>query len=178
MRTESELLPEEPIEKSTWGAGPWQTEPDRVEWEHAGLPCLARRNPHSGNWCGYAAVPPGHPFHGLKYNGDSADDGFSATPAGQVDVHGGLTYSGFCDGHICHVPKPGAPANVFWFGFDCGHSCDFAPGYAARYPDFFTNAQRREEVYRDLAYVTAEINQLAEQLVAVALKPRRAIELD
>lgn len=87
-------------DKSDWGAGPWQDEPDRVEWDHAGLPCLAARSPTGGNWCGYAAVPPGHPLHGQDYN------------AVDVDVHGGLTYADRCGGHICHVPKPGEPEDV------------------------------------------------------------------
>src|SRR5437667_10881267 len=97
------------IDKTTWGDGPWLTEPDRIEWDHAGLPCLALRN-HHGTWCGYADVAPGHPWHG-KSNDDIAD----------LDVHGGLTYANACqhreDGvmGICHVPKPGEPDDGWWF---------------------------------------------------------------
>lgn len=40
-----------PIDKSAWGPGPWQDEPDRVEWEHAGLPCLMVRSRDLGQWC-------------------------------------------------------------------------------------------------------------------------------
>ncbi len=29
------------LPKPAWGPGPWQAEPDRVEWTHAALPCLA-----------------------------------------------------------------------------------------------------------------------------------------
>jgi hypothetical protein len=34
------------IDKSSWGNGPWQTEPDKAQWqdEETGLPCLAVRN--------------------------------------------------------------------------------------------------------------------------------------
>ncbi len=146
----------EPIDKSTWGDGPWQTEPDRVEWEHAGVPCLVRRN-QLGIWCGYAAVPPGHPSHGHDYND---------VP---VEVHGGLTYGDRCFGEICHVPKPGEPDDVFWFGFDCGHGFDFAPGMFARErrlgaPSVLWDAT----VYRTLDYVQTETNRLAEQLAALA----------
>lgn len=150
----TESLHREPIDKSTWGDGPWQTEPDRVEWDHAGLPCLALRN-HWGNWCGYAAVPPGHPLHGQDY--DSVD----------VDVHGSLTYADRCDGPICHVPKPGEPDDVWWFGFDCGHCFDVMPAMDARAlarheaPLHFPNAS-----YKTLDYVQAETNRLAEQLAA------------
>lgn len=151
------------IDKSTWGAGPWTEEPDRAEWKHAGLPCLALRNRH-GSWCGYVAVPPGHPLHGTDY--DAVD----------VDVHGGLTYAAKCDGHICHVPQPGEPDDVWWLGFDCGHAGDFIPGIAASLREigfkepydhvaavgassFFVDA------YRTLDYVRTETNRLAEQLV-------------
>jgi len=168
-----------PIDKSTWGDGPWQTEPDRVEWRHAGLPCLAHRGP-MGNWCGYAAVPPGHPLHGTAY------------PDADVSVHGGLTYSDRCSGAICHVPNPGEPDDVWWFGWDCGHAWDFSPALAAqiRGANFFALPFLLEpydhaaamaadpssptwpwrEIYRTLDYVQAETNRLAEQLAAV-VKP-------
>src|SRR5688572_11433893 len=116
----AETIERKPVDKSEWGDGPWQTEPDRVEFEHAGLPCLMSRHPTLGHWCGYVAVPPGHPMHGKEY--DSVE----------VDVHGGLTYGSACRGHICHVPKPGEPDDVFWFGFDCGHAGDYGP-YHAKY---------------------------------------------
>ena len=152
----AEQIDRAPIDKSTWGDGPWQTEPDRVEWVHAGLPCLALRN-RLGNWCGYAAVPPGHALHGKHY--DDVD----------VDAHGGLTYSDGCDGaRICHVPAPGEPADVWWFGFDCAHLGDISPGMDAyarlrgRPPLRFT-----EDSYKDLAYVQAETNSLAKQLAEV-----------
>ncbi len=167
------------IDKSTWGEGPWQTEPDRVEWEHAGLPCLALRSEFSGNWCGYAAVPPGHPLHGAEYD-DVA-----------VDVHGGPTYSAQCQGDICHVPKPGQPDDVWWIGFDCHHAFDFAPAYHVRmrkhglkiHPDVdydhaavlqFLDAHPERwdlSVYRTVDYVQAETNRLAEQLAALASQP-------
>jgi len=149
-------LKTEPIDKSTWGDGPWQTEPDRVEFEHAGLPCLLVRN-RTGNWCGYAAVPPGHPYHGADY---SVPD---------VSVHGGLTYANACAGQICHAPKPGEPDDVYWFGFDCAHFMDLVPGFAhlfAGMPELSTLGVG--DVYRDVAYVTEETKRLAEQLAARA----------
>ncbi len=146
------MLTEHKIDKSTWGEGAWQSEPDRKEWRDAatGLPCLAHRNEHGGNWCGYVAVPPGHPAHGKGY--DDID----------VEVHGGLTYSGACSGHICHVPKAGEPDDVWWVGFDCHHAWDFAPAYAARHPTF----RAPEDTYRTLTYVEAECKRLAAQLHA------------
>ena len=61
----------QPIDKSTWGDGPWQQEPDRVEFRHPGLPCLLVRHPRLGVWCGYAAVPPGHALYGKPYDDDA-----------------------------------------------------------------------------------------------------------
>lgn len=136
------------MDKTEFGPGPWQDEPDRVEFEHAGLPCLMRRNP-SGAWCGYAAVPPGHPLHGGGYE----------TP--DVDAHGGLTYASACAGEICHVPKPGEPDDVWWYGFDCGHCDDLLPAYVVQFPELAKYGK-----YRDQAYVTAEVRSLAEQLAA------------
>jgi hypothetical protein len=152
-----------PIDKSAWGDGPWQTEPDRVEWEHAGLPCLALRSEMGGNWCGYAAVLPGHPLHG------TFDDDLD------VHVHGGLTYANRCDGErICHVPKPGEPDDVWWFGFDCGHAWDIMPAMDARtraygqrpIHELFPEGpgELLRTMYRTLDYVQAETNRLAEQL--------------
>ena len=53
---------------------------------------------------------------------------------------------------ICHVPEPGRPANVWWFGFDCAHYRDVTPAYAC------------EGQYRDIDYVTREVASLARQL--------------
>lgn len=142
------------IDKSGWGPGPWQTEPDRMEWKHNGTPCLMVRTPHHGAWCGYAAVPPGHPLHGVEY-GDP-----------DVSVHGGLTYSNKCAGYICHVPAPGELDDVWWFGFDCAHSGDETPGSNAALG--FRAYRGIGDEYRDLAYVRAEVERLADQLAALA----------
>lgn len=166
----NETIDRTPVDKTAWGPGPWQHEPDRVEFAHAGLPCLALRN-HYGVWCGYVAVPPSHPLHGTDYN--TVD----------VDVHGGLTYASTCAANICHVPASGEPADVWWMGFDCYHSGDFSPDYHARTrhlgPPFDAAAYDHSaavmantslvDTYRDLPYVEAEIKRLAEQLAARAL---------
>jgi hypothetical protein len=76
------------VDKSAWGEGPWQAEPNRVDFEHAGLPCFVKRNPRLGFWCGYAGVAPGHPCWGKQYD------------ELEVEVHGGLTYSARCSGPI------------------------------------------------------------------------------
>jgi hypothetical protein len=55
------------IDKSTWGAGPWQDEPDRVDFIAHGFACLALRHPDHGHYCGYAGVPREHPFYGRPH---------------------------------------------------------------------------------------------------------------
>lgn len=144
--TEQEALNHK-VDRSGWKSGPWESEPDRVDFEHAGLACLGLRNGSMGFWCGYVGVGPDHP---------AAKDGFEDSV---LDVHGGITFTGKCSPPICHVPKPGMPAEVKWFGFDCGHYLDSWPG---RNWQFDGN-----ESYRDLHYVTEQIKALADQLAVL-----------
>jgi hypothetical protein len=61
------------IDKSGWGEGPWQSEPDKIQWQDpdTGYPCLIVRNGMSmGFLCGYVGVPANHPAHGLSYDGE------------------------------------------------------------------------------------------------------------
>ena len=144
--------------KSEWGPGPWQDEPDRFEWRHKGVPCLALRGPW-GAWCGYVAAEPGHPWHGHEPD---------------AEVHGDVTFTGTCSGHICHVPEPGEPDDVWWLGFDCAHAFDLQPGMGAylrkvdgMLPERFAGVDPFSDgTYRDLAYVRAQCEQLADQLIA------------
>jgi hypothetical protein len=131
--------------RELWGEGPWQAEPDRVEWRHAGYPCLMIRHDTYGHWCGYVGVPETHPDYGKDYDEP------------EVEVHGGLTYARACRGDVCHVPEPGESDHVWWFGFDCAHAWDISPGLRL-------GGMLPESTYRDLPYVKAETNKLAEQL--------------
>lgn len=132
-------------------------EPDKIQFqdEATGMPCLIVRGP-AGALCGYVGVNPDHPLYEKEY--EYAD----------VDVHGGLTFSSFCheseDGRgICHIPDVGEERKVWWFGFDCAHSCDLTPKY-----DFDENGQSRYgdgySSYRDIRYVKGEVIRLAAQL--------------
>ena len=145
------------------GVGPWNNEPDKAVWvdEATGLDCMIHRG-RIGVLCGYVGVGPDHPFHGKEY--DSFD----------IDIHGGLTYADGCQEgddpaiNVCHVPQPGRPDDVWWFGFDCGHAWDFAPGLALTLrkldgPDVFVDT-----VYRDFDYVKTEVESLAKQLKEAA----------
>ena len=148
-----------------WPAGPWDGEPDKVQWPDAatGLPCLAVRNGWSGNWCGYVGVSPGHPAHGKDYDDASLYS---------LEAHGGVTFAGACqpgdaeDTGICHVPAPGESDGVWWFGFDCAHAWDISPGLLKLYGDrAFVMAQ--DSTYRDLPYMQNQCAYLAAQLASM-----------
>lgn len=139
---------EDKISRAGWGPGPWDNEPDRLEWRSLGYPCLIVRG-SLGNLCGYVAVPPGHPWHGRE-----------PSDLGGVDVHGGITFTGPCQegGHICHVAQPGEPDDVWWIGFDCAHYQDYMPASRGLGIPMFDH-----DIYRDLDYVKEMVNLLADQ---------------
>jgi hypothetical protein len=142
------------MDKTTWGPGPWQTEPDELSWtdERTGLACHMQRHDITGTWCGYVGVPPGHAFFGWGYHDHvEIQDGDLASAADDVDVVGAFLYAmsgGYDHGTIelgmilrCHrgitwageLPdsdKPGA-SRLWWFGFDTAHAWDTAPGLDA-----------------------------------------------
>ncbi len=156
-------------DKKSLGNGPWQQEPDRLEFEAHGLPCLAVRNA-MGSWCGYVAVSEGHPFYEYEYNqctkGNCLENSCEHSPEAKIDVHGGLTYSQKCEGPICHVPKPGEPDNVWWFGFDCSHAYDLTPRLHKFQSKNFPASPflKLTEIYRDMNYIRKETTRLAKQL--------------
>lgn len=149
--------------------GPWDSEPDRLEWRHSsGLACLANRN-DMGAWCGYVAIPPGHPLFGVidTRGGDS------------FEVHGGITYSKVGrQGPIGHVPLPGESDDPHWVGFDCGHASDLIPsfeiysgslekiGLPKEAAPLFRSLRQRAagSTYRDLPWVVEQTNSLADQI--------------
>lgn len=158
------------IDKSGWGPGEWQDEPDKLQWTDpaTGLACLAKRTAHSGHWCGYVGVPPGHRFYKKSY--DDVHDALGYGDDG-LDVHGGLTYSAACDEgpeseSICHVPAPGEPDNVWWLGFDCAHSGDLSPAQMVR--EELRGWPRLGGSYKQLPYVRSEVTSLAAQLAKAA----------
>ncbi len=146
------------IDKKDWGDGPWQREPDRIQWQDAktGMPCLLVRSETSGILCGYVGVNDKHQLFGVSYMNVEES----------IDVHGGLTYSDKCQGRICHVAEP--DEEVWWFGFDCGHGFDVHPGFAALYKKLGREALTScftSGTYRTVSYVREQCAQLAKQLV-------------
>ena len=97
-------------DRSKWAEGPWdQEEEDALSWTDplTGYDCSMKRN-HSGAWCGYVAIPEGHPLCGVEYGETYYHEGVPSMG------HAELTYSGWSEGG--------------WvFGFDCNHYTDCAP---------------------------------------------------
>jgi hypothetical protein len=153
------------IDKSEWGPGPWQDEPDKAVWVDVAtdLDCMAVRHDQLGYWCGYVGVPFGHPAYGR--------DPF----AGDDDDVAGLTYGNLCQPHedgpangICHLAQPGRPEHVYWLGFDCGHFDELAPALVA-WLDRVAPGQPHFawQIYKPIGYVIERATELAAQLHAL-----------
>lgn len=156
------------VDRTGWPSGPWDDEPDKLQWRTAaGLPALIVRN-DMGALCGYVGLPAGHPARSTALN--CRDDEIPG-----VSVHGGITYGGKCQGHICHVPEPGETDDVYWLGFDTAHAGDYWPG-RGRWLGIVNGihgVDLREplvgERYRGVDFVRAECERLAAQLEALVL---------
>jgi hypothetical protein len=154
------------VDRTGWARGPWDDEPDRVEWRSAaGYPALIVRGP-MGSLCGYVGLPPGHPMHGKNR---------SDTNVEELDAHGGITYAAACAGDICHVPGPGESDDVWWLGFDCAHAGDYSPGLGARLAErcgeqaaYFWPGGFGAETYRTVEFVRIWVERLASELKATA----------
>ena len=120
--------------------GPWDDEADYEEWTtRVGLTAFAQRKSGAGYWCGYVVLPDGHPLRESIPNGVRAHGNF-----GRHDVEGV---------NIACVGRSGR----FVVGFDCGHADDLWPAKAG-------DDGEKGNVYRTLAYVRQECEQLAAQL--------------
>lgn len=158
--SEEELRKTHFLDRTGWASGPWDNEPDRLQWvTHVGYHGLIVRN-QQGSLCGYLGVPPGHQWHGKRYDEIAAS------------VHGGLTYAGKCAYRICHIPAPGETDDVWWVGFDCAHFQDISPGLDATMRKVWEMAGKGERPprpdlgfvsYKDLNYVISEVENLAAQ---------------
>lgn len=139
---------------------PWLNEPDNLEFEAHGFPCHIKRHNHRpernpkdwlGHFCAYVGIPKSHPYYGKSY-----DDM-------ELEVHGGITYA-----------KEDPEKEIHWIGFDCAHFGDLIPGiFEHRQSGGFLHDIASEygdagEVYRDINYVKAECEKLAEQLRKLA----------
>lgn len=153
------------LDKSGWEPGPWMDEPDKVQWVDpaTGLDCLIVRQNRSGHLCGYVGVPEGHALFGADF-----------TDVDGAEAHGGLSFSDKCneDGRICHIPFPGRPEHVWWFGFDCAHAFDLAHfGGDAEMREMMSPLRQFGVEYRDIAFVRDECTVLAESLATATRRP-------
>jgi hypothetical protein len=153
-------------DKSTWGDGPWQSEPDMLLWvdPQTGLQCMIARADF-GHLCGYVGLLPGHPLHGKEYRNIA------------LHAHGDINFANeFSLASLRLDPPLNDSTPLWWLGFDCGHSWDFSPGMAAHIKELgisnfdgielFNQPQR----YCIIDYVFAEVTDLAAQLHALATK--------
>lgn len=189
------------MDKSAWGPGPWQDEPDRIEWrdEATGLPCLIVRNP-GGALCGYAAVAPGHPLHGKSY-GDEVPElcalhterlgkplgeqpglglmiamlsGSAETPTmtSAIDVHGGVTYTDRCQaGGKICHVAQPGEPEDVWW---IGFDCAHAGDVTPSHRSRGYPRFDSYESYRTVDYVRAEVTSLASQLARVVVGSEQA----
>lgn len=129
----------------------WLDEPDRDEFEHAGLKCLILRHHELGHLCGYVAVSKGHPCYGKDSERMPYDDLFP------VEVHGGLTFSRVGNGDTW-------PTGFWWLGFDCAHAWDLVPFME----ELKANLGHTEHgIYKNFQYVKQETEALADQVVTL-----------
>lgn len=134
---------EHTVDRTGWPPGPWDGEPeDRIEWAHAGIPCVMNRDRFDGAWRGYVFVPPGHPWHGVS--------GIYIDSPGHAAGDVGMEPRGIID-------HPEAPEGSWALGFDCAHIWDLTPTRPSGDPF-------RE--YRDRDYVRGEVEALARAAAA------------
>ncbi len=139
-------------DRSGWPEGPWHGEPDHGDWDDAatGLACSLRRN-FAGIWCGYVAVPRGHPLHGRRRIAGS---------------RGLVNYAG--------PNRLGLPGGGPWFfGFDCGGlspACSHLTRAALRASPGLAHMDGAfdHERYRDIAEARAECSALAASVAGAA----------
>lgn len=152
----------------------------KKEWKtKAGLNavCLFVNDSHH---CGYVEVPKGHPLHGVDYSGESdslcvdgnepcgkrspialfilaSKDSIPRSPEAAFDAHGGITFAGGSEKYPVESDREG-----WWFGFDCAHLGDTCLGRDAF--EF-----ESDSTFKDVSYVEAECESLAEQIVRKTL---------
>jgi hypothetical protein len=144
------------MDKTAWGSGPWQQEPDKVQWTdpRTGFACLIVRN-EVGSLCGYVGVPEGHPWHGMSC--------WDLSELNSIPVT--LDYSNECAGDpegptICHVAAAGEPETLWWLGFHCSHAFDLSPALLAL-PILLPERLFKNQTYRPIEYVKATCTVLA-----------------
>jgi hypothetical protein len=144
------MAPERARKLVEYGPGPWVDEPDRVAFESDdGFGRLIRRT-DMGTLCGYLILPDEHEWSGRHKE---------LIP---VETHGGLTFAE----PVSHLQGECDRDRRFAMGFDTTHFFDVWPMMARRYPEIFKSdgvSDLFTPQYRDLEYVKAAIEALAQQ---------------
>jgi hypothetical protein len=152
------------VDRTGWPKGPWEGEPDLETWStEAGLPAATVRHDRYGHWCGYVAVPRGHPLFG-------AGRSYGDLRAQSLRVHGGVTFGG------PELSLVASKDEAWWLGFDCMHGGrDLSPGLEVLINPVLATIRtdRPLGTYRTLAYVRAACESLARQLVDLANEVER-----
>lgn len=111
---------------------------DVAEGNYRDFDWLVMEHPSYGHLCGYVRMPQGHPWFEADYK-----------DLGDVECHGGLTFSGEILRHPGH-----------WIGFDCAHAGDFIPR--------FSLGDRIRDEKRDAGFVLTNCQTVIDQAVAAA----------
>ena len=125
------------IDKTKWERGPWDREPDKVDFEYQGYSCRVLRHRTLGHLCGYVGVTGGHPAYKVTY----------------LDLHEQNLGWDFLRGTELTFSDELPESNLWWFGFDCAHSNDRTPFYTSR-----------QATYKGVDWVMARIYELADAL--------------
>lgn len=128
---------------------PWTTEPNMVKWvdQTTGLTCLILRAAEMGHLCGYVRIPRHHTLY-LGKRRSKAEQ--------RIQTHGGITFTG--EMHR----QSGGKRRGRWIGFDCAHAWDLVPELLQY------RGISAENTYRDIVYVTAQVECMARQVKAMA----------
>jgi hypothetical protein len=128
-------------------------EEDLVFFDFKDFPCIIARGYITGALNGYIAIKKNSSF--LAYmNYDNITD--------FISVHGGFTFTSE-GGKDIWYKYDDERNELFWIGFDCGHTFDFTP-YV---PSF-------QGTYKDINYVKNEIESVVDQLEK--LKDKKVIK--
>lgn len=148
--------------------GKWNDEPDFLELTEKGFHLVVLRS-YMGNLNGYVGVKITSPLFLRGYDDKNLYG---------VHIHGGLTFAG--SGILIPYLK-----NHYWyFGFDTTHIYDLVPqlvGLREVIPSLKEleekhGAYRVQDTYRDLNYVSNEVNELCTQIMEIEKSlPKKAI---
>jgi hypothetical protein len=147
------------IDRSLWGKGPWDGEPDREQWSDSmtGYPCLAIRC-DIGVWAGYVGVYPEHPAFGERADdvpGNICDfsytDEIRFIEPPPIDAHAVVDVDDPKESILSVVRMP---EYLWWFGFDFAHGGDLIPSmHAILNKAVKPCGEKQLGTYKDLAYV-------------------------